>query len=218
MVLGPQILFLLNVLSAVVALLTSYYAYRFDRLAGTPLLKAIVVGFMLLGIGLLMEAGTSILIGRILVEIVVSRVLAVVATFAYLAIQMAAYVVFAIGYGYLVFGREKKAEAAMLLAAVIPRGLDLAGLYRFALVSYLAVLVLLAFIVFQGLLIHSRTRSRFSSLVLLTFILLLLAHVVLLASVVDLSGSLFLLGTGVQFLGFLSLLVFLLRSGRVGPT
>jgi hypothetical protein len=216
MALGPQILFLLNVLSAVVALLTSYYAYRFDRLADSPLLRGIIVGFMLLGIGLLSEAGTSLLIGKTLVEIAVARILAIVATFAYLSIQMVAYMVIAIGYGYLVFGRSKKAAAVAALAAATPRVADMAGLYRFAIVSYFVVLVLLAFIVFQGLLMHSNTRSQFSLLVLLTFVLLLLAHLVLLVSVVVLSGGLFLLGTGVQFMGFVSLLVFLLRSVKVG--
>jgi hypothetical protein len=217
MALGPQALFLLNVLSAVVALLTSYYAYRFDRLADSPLLRGIAVGFMLLGLGLFMEAGTSLLIGQILVEIVVSRLLAVVATFAYLTTQMVAYIIISAGYGYLAFGRSKREVAGIVMATAGARAVDLAGLYWYALVSYFVVLVLLAFIVFQGLLIHSNTRSRFSLLVLLTFVLLLLAHLVLLVSVVDLSGILFLLGTAIQFAGFAALLTFLFRSRTVGP-
>jgi len=216
--LGPLVLFSLNVLSAVVAFLTSYYAYRFDRLAGSPLLKAITFGFMLLGVGLLAEAGTSVALGQTLVEILKSRVLAVMETLTYLSIQMVAYIVFAVGYGYLAFGRPQKVAAAALLATGASRILNLLGLYRFAVTSYFVVLVLLAFVVFQGVLIHSRSRSNFSLLVLLAFVLILAAHAVLLVSVIDLAGSLFLAGTGIQFLGFVALLAFLVRSARVGPS
>ena len=216
MALGPLLLFSLNVLSALVAFLTSYYAYRFDRIAMSPLLKAITFGFMLLGVGLLVEAGTSLALGQTLVEVVSSRVLAVLATFTYLSVQMLAYVIFALGYGLIAFGRSRQAAAGAVLAAATARLVDLVGLYRYAVASYFIVLVLLAFIVFQGILIHSRTKSRFSLLVLLAFVLILVAHGVLLVSVLYLAGGLFLIGTGVQFLGFVSLLVFLLRSGRVG--
>ena len=54
------ITFSLNILSAIVALLTSYYAYRFNRLVDNSVLRAISVGFMLLGIGLIADAGTSL--------------------------------------------------------------------------------------------------------------------------------------------------------------
>jgi len=218
MALGPLILFSLNALSAVVALLTSYFAYRFERLANNPLLKAIAIGFMLLGVGLLVEAGTSVALGQTLVEALKSRVLAVLETFTYLSIQMLAYIVVAAGYSYIAFGRSQKAAGASVLAAASARVVDLVGLYRFAVASYFVVLVLLAFVVFQGILIHSRSRSVFSLLVLLAFVLILSAHVVLLVSVIDLAGSLFLVGTAIQFLGFASLLAFLIRSARVGPS
>jgi hypothetical protein len=216
MALGPLILFCLNVLSAIVAFLASYYAYRSDRLADSPLLKAISLGFMLLGVGLLAEAGTSVALGRTLVEIAAQRTIVVAATLTYLSIQMVAYLIFAIGYGYMVFGRSQKVAAAALLATAASRIIDLAGLYRFAVVSYFVVLVLLAFIVYEGVLIHSETRSRFSLLVLLAFVFILAAHALLLVSVAELAGGLFLIGAAVQFLGFVSLLVFLLRSERIG--
>ena len=217
MALGPLILFSLNVLSALVAFLTSYFAYRFDRLAESPLLKAITVGFMLLGVGLLAEAGTSVALGQTLVDLLRSRVLAALATFTYLAIQVLAYAVFAAGYSFIAFGRSRKAAGAAVLAATSSRIVDFVGLYRFAVASYFVTLVLLAFVVFQGVLIHSRSRSSFSLLVLTAFVLILSAHLVLLVSVIDLAGSLFLAGTAIQFLGFVSLLAFLIRSARVGP-
>jgi hypothetical protein len=217
MALGPLVLFSLNVLSAVVAFLTSYYAYRFDKLADSPLLKAITFGFMLLGVGLLTEAGTSVALGQTLVEGVSSRILAELATFTYLSIQMLAYVIFAVGYGLVTFRTSQKLAAGVVLAAATTRIIDLVGLYKYAIASYFVVLILLAFIVFEGILIHSKTASRFSLLVLLAFVLILVAHGVLLVSVLELAGNVFLVGAAVQFLGFISLLVFLLRSGRVGP-
>jgi hypothetical protein len=216
MALGPLLVFSLNVLSAFVALVTSYYAYRFNRLAANALLTSITFGFMLLGVGLLVEAFTSVTLGQTLVEVLTSKVLATITTFTYLSIQMVAYMVFAIGYAIMAFGRSSKGVAAAFVLATAPRVVEVGGLYSYALVSYFVVLVLLAFVVFQGLLIHGRSGSRFSALVLIAFTLILLAHAVLLASVVSLNGTTFLLGTGVQFAGFVSLLLFLLRSGRVG--
>jgi hypothetical protein len=214
---GALLIFVLNILSGVVAFLTSYYAYRFNRLADSQLLRSISVGFMLLGVGLFAEAATSVSLGQTLVDILVSRVLAVIETFTYLTVQMVAYVVFAVGYGYLAFGRSGKSVAASAALAVAPRVVGIAaGLYSFAIVSYFVVLLLLVFIVFQGALIHVRASSRFSLLVLLSFTFILAAHVILLASVVALAGLWFLVGDVVQFFGFVTLLVFLLRSGRVG--
>jgi hypothetical protein len=214
---GPLLIFVLNILSGTVSFLTSYYAFRFNRLADSPLLRSISLGFLLLGIGLFAEAATSISLGQTLVEILVSRVLAAIETFTYLTVQMVAYVVVAVGYGYLAFGKSTKAVAATSALVVAPRVVGaVAGLYRFAVVSYFVVLVLLAFIVFQGLLIRSRAKANFSLLVLLAFFLLLVAHVVLFASVLTLAGDWFLVGDVVQFFGFLTLFIFLLRSGRVG--
>lgn len=217
MALGPLLVSTLNVLSAVVAFLTSYYAYRFSRVAEYPLLSSITFGFMLLGVGLLIEAGTSAAVQQTLLQAFLSKILAVTETFAYLSIQMVAYLVFAVGYALLAFRRSPRVALAGVIAlAATPKAVDVFGLYRYAVVSYFVVLVLLAFVVFEGVLIHSRSPSRFSLLVLGSFFLILAAHVVLLVSVVDLSEVLFLTGTAVQFLGFVSLFAFLLRSGRVG--
>jgi len=216
MALGPLLVFSLNVLSAVVAFLTSYYAYKFRHVAENPVLDSIAFGFMLLGFGLLIEAGTSVAAGQTLIRVLLSRILAVVETFTYLSIQMVAYLVFAVGYAVLAFRRSSKSVVAGAVALAVPPVVEGFGLYRYAVVSYFVVLILLAFVVFQGVLIHSRSPSRFSLLVLAAFMLILLAHVVLLVSVVALSEGLFLTGTAIQFLGFVSLFAFLLRSGRVG--
>lgn len=209
---GAVITFTLNILSALVALLTSYYAYRFNRLVDNSVLRAISIGFMLLGVGLMVDAGTSLVSGRVLVESFADKVLVLLASFTYLTVQMVAYLVIAVGIARAAYGGQVKAVAPVVVA-----GSALASLYSFSVLSYFVVLVLVAFVVFQGFLLRSRERSRFSAIVLLAFGLILVAHLVLLLSVLTLGTGIFLVGTGVQFLGFLSLLVFVVRSEVVGP-
>ena len=203
---APVITFSLNILSAVVALLTSYYAYRFNRLVGSSVLGAISVGFMLLGVGLAVDAGTSLLTGRLLVDFPAQRAFVLLASFTYLAVQMAAYLVIALGYARAAYG----SRAAALAPAVFVGGAS--SLYGFSLVSYFVAFLLLAFVVFQGFLLRSEGKGRFSAIVMLAFGLILAAHLILLLSVLTLGTGLFLVGTGVQFLGFLALLVFVVRS------
>lgn len=207
------IIFSLNILSAIVALLTSYFAYRANRLLDNSVLKAISVGFMLLGIGLIADAGTSLISGKTLVESFADRILILFASVTYLAIQMVAYLIIAVGYARAAYGRggEKLAPVALAGSAVL-------GLYSFSLLSYFVALLLLAFVVFQGVLMRSKGKGGFSGIVLIAFTLVFLAHLILLASVVTLGGVLFLVGTSVQFLGFVSLLVFVVRSEIVGST
>jgi hypothetical protein len=208
---GAAITFSLNILSAVVALLTSYYAYRFNRLVENSVLGAISIGFMLLGVGLGVDAGTSLLTGRLLVEFPADRAIVLLASFTYLTVQMAAYLVIALGYARAVYGRGAKAAVPAVFAGLA------ASLYAFSVLSYFVAMVLLAFVVFQGVLLRSGKGGRFSSMVLLAFGLILAAHVILLLSVLTAGTGLFLVGTAVQFLGFISLLAFVVRSGVVVP-
>jgi len=207
---GTVITFSLDILSAIVALLTSYYAYRSNRLVGNSVLGAISVGFMLLGIGLAVDAGTSLVTGKLLVEVPMDRALAVLASFSYLTIQMVAYLVIAVGYGRATYG------SAVVAAPAVFAGWA-ANLYGFSVLSYFVVLVLLAFVVFQGFLLRSGKSHGMSSILLLAFSLILVAHLVLLISVLTLGAGLYLAGIGVQFLGFLALLVFVVRSEVVVP-
>jgi hypothetical protein len=204
--------FALNFVSGLVALLTSYYAYRSNRLVDSSVLRAISVGFMLLGVGLLADAGTELFTGHLVVESYADRVFVLYATFTYLTIQMVAYLVIALGYARAAYGGQARlaAPAALVGSAAI-------GLFGYTLLSYFVALVLLGFVVFQGLLLRSGEKNRFSGMVMLAFVLLLTAHLVFLGSVLALSEGLLLVGIGVQFLGFLSLLMFVVRSEVVGP-
>jgi hypothetical protein len=208
---GTFITFSLNILSAVVALLTSYYAYKSNRLFGNSVLSAISIGFMLLGLGLAVDAGTSLVTGKLLVEVPADRLFTVLASFSYLTVQMVAYLVIAVGYSRATYGSAAKVAAPALFAGWA------ANLHGFSVLSYFVVLVLLAFVVFQGFLLRGGKERGMSPIVLLAFGLILVAHLVLLVSVLTLGTGLFLVGTGIQFLGFLALLVFVVRSEVVVP-
>jgi hypothetical protein len=124
---------------------------------------------------------------------------------------MVAYLVIALGYGRAVYGSAAKAMAPAVLVGWA------ANLHGFSILSYFVVLILLAFVVFQGFLLRAGRKGGMSVMVLLAFGLILFAHLVLLASVLTGGTGLFLIGTGFQFLGFLSLLIFVVRSEVVGP-
>jgi hypothetical protein len=214
------ILFLLNILSAIVALLISYYAYRFNRLLDNNVLRAISIGFMLLGISLFTEALSSVIAGQTLVEdFIAPRFLQADTGVLFLIMQLAAYLIFAWGYTSGAFGAQKSLlvqSSAVLLLVAAAR--PLTTYYNVTLFFYLGTVVLLGFVVFQGILIFSRSKNRSLLLVLLGFGLILLGHVFMLDAVVALAPGPFYTGTAVQFVGFLSLLLFLVRSGRIGPT
>jgi hypothetical protein len=217
---GALITFSLNIMCALVALLTSYYAYKANRLVSSSVLWAISIGFMLLGFGLVVDAGTSLISGRTLVEITgrtagesySDRVLTLSASVTYLTLQMVAYLIIAVGYARSTYGRQLSTVAP---AAAV--GSTLVSLYTYSILSYFVTLILLAFVVFQGLLLRSGRTGKLSGMVLLAFILIFAAHCVLLVSVLALGSGLFLIGTAIQFLGFLSLLIFVVRSEVVGP-
>jgi hypothetical protein len=209
---GAIVTFALNIMSAMVALLTSYYAYKVHKFVPNSLLWAISIGFMLLGVGLVVDAGTSLVSGRTLVESFSDRVLTLLASLTYLTVQMVAYLIIAVGYARAAYGSQAKTTAPVALA-----GSALARLYWYSILSYFVAFVLLAFIVFQGVLLRSEGKKGLSGMVLLAFILIFAAHFVFLVSVIVLGSNLFLIGTMIQFLGFLSLLVFVIRSEVVGP-
>ncbi len=223
MVSSQVLIFVFNLLSGIVALLVSYYAFRFNRLVESSVLRYVSLGFALLGVGLVAEAGISVFLGVNLVELFVVRRIGVLANAAFLVLQLLAYLVFALGYAVGAFGRPKRINETLsvgsLLVLATPVIRDaLPQFYNFALASELLMVLLLAFVVFEGILIYSRTRSKFSLMVLAGFALILGGHIIRFGSIAALSSALYVDGTIVQFFGFVSLLLFLIRSGRIGPT
>ncbi|MFP3143602.1 MAG: hypothetical protein RXQ93_01075 [Caldisphaera sp.] len=73
-------------------------------------------------------------------------------------------------------------------------------------------------IVFTGYLIHIRNKNTFSLLVLIAFSLMLISHITYLFSSLSFSVNYYFVANIIQFFGFLSLLIFLIRSGHIGRT
>ena len=90
------------------------------------------------------------------------------------------------------------AKAAARLA-----GLRLLLYYSFLGLEFV-ILLALVFIMFQGFLIYSKSHDGSSLLVLLAFALIFVAHLVVLGSILDVSGAEYSVGAAIQFLGFLS--------------
>lgn len=216
---------ILNLLSASVAFLVSYYAYSTNRLVGNNLLRYISAGFLLLGVGLFAESLTQGLLGLTPVDIVRFHGLELLGFVIFIVLQVIAYGVFAWGYALSAFGRQRQAESAAVTvaAAALPASAlekTLLELFIWSsdifLVAQLVIVLLMVFVVVQGLFVYSRNKNPLALTVFFGFVLIFIAHVALFTSVVVLSEPLYLAGTFVQFLGFLSLLFFLYRSGRIG--
>lgn len=210
----------LELASGVVALLVSYTAFRYNRLLRSEILGFLSFGFMLLGVGLLAEGSLHSLISFNIGQILEDRAVVYVASVIYLILQLIAYSTFTIGYYRGSFGRVREEGVLPALIFIIfvhtARNPLLLGTYVNATVQLIVVL-LLAFIVFQGLLVHGGSTGR-SALVLGGFLLILIAHALVFVSSLVISPPLYLGGALVQFAGFLSLLAYILRSGRVGAT
>jgi hypothetical protein len=210
---------ILNILSAAVAFAVSYYAYKSNRLVGSQLLRFICVGFLLLGVGLATEGLTQALVGFTPVQVARFTGLEGLVFVLDVVLQLFAYVTFAWGYAVGAFGKGKELQAA---AFILPTAAA-TRLLRFLVFSLdifvlaqLGIVVLMLFVVVEGVFVYSRNRSGLALSVLSGFILILVAHVLLFVSVIYLSADIYLLGTFVQFMGFCALLYFLYRSSHVG--
>jgi hypothetical protein len=216
-----------DLFSGVIALLVSYYAFQAKRLIESSVLNAISFGFMLLGAAPLVEVVTTLSLGITTAGAARLRTFDLLENLAYLILQVVALVIIAVGYARTTYGRrnpEANALSSIVVFAALATakparlaGLALVLFYLFLGLEFVILLVLI-FIMFQGFLIYAKNRDNSSLLVLLGFALIFVAHMVVLRSVLDISGTEYLVAAAVQFLGFLSLLTFVIRSGRVGST
>lgn len=217
---------ILNLSSGVIALLVSYYAFRARRVVETSVLNAFSFGFMLLGAALVVEAVIGLSLGLTAAEAVRVRVFDLLENLAYLVLQVIALAIIAVGYYRTVYGKpgaETPGLSGLLVyATTVAQRSKLTGLLGLLFYLYMglefAILFVLIFIVFHCLLVYSNNHDSSSLLVLLGFALIFLAHVVVLQSLLNISGSEYLIATAVQSGGFLSLLAFVIRSGRIGST
>jgi len=217
----PAFVFLLlslDIISSIVAYPISYYSFKFNKLVGSPALKAISVGFALLGTGLLVEGLTTFIADATVVNGLLAKSLVADAGLLFLTLQLVAYFTFAWGYAIEVFGSSRetidslKQTGTLLPVAILTS--TFGAYYDLALLAYLLMVALLAFIVFEAVLVYGRSRRKSALLVLLGFGVLFGSHVLMLASVAALTQITFYEGTLAQFIGFIILLWFLVRSGR----
>lgn len=213
------IISLLNLISAVVALLISYYAYKNNRLVGSILLRYISAGFLLLGIGLLLQAGSEGWVSLTPLDAVRMRGLEPLGFIFYTALQVLAYGVFAWGYGLSAFARKQSPANAPVPATVASTAVKLLGAAAFTLAIYvgsqLAIIFLLLVIVAHGVRVFTHSQSNLALMVLFGFALIFGGHLLMLGGVLGSQSAIFLVGNSIEFCGFLGLLVFLVWSGRV---
>ena len=207
---------LLSLISGVVALAVSYYAFRYRRVTGSSFLRLLSVGFMLLGVGLLAQGSIYLLAEFNVGRFADREALVYGATGVYLVLQSAAYLLIGTGYTIRV-QRGVPSDGMGTTAAVL--AVQATPLLFGTLVldiGELVILVLVSFVVFQGAMAYSELKNRLSLYVLLGFAFIALSHLGELLGSLLASGDLYLLGGTANLAGFCLLLVFVVRSGRIG--
>lgn len=183
----------------------------------------------MLGVGLLIEAWAYSFAVFGIGDLSSDRAFALITSAMYELLQMGAFFVLALGYLRSAFSSRKanSLNASALTALVIPivtsTGSDrLREMLHFAreiwVVAEILSIVFLAIVVLVGFLGYSETRHRFSLFIILSFILILAAQAFDLWTVISISVRLDVLGSIVQFAGFLTLLAFLIWRGKIGST
>ena len=195
---------LFEVISGIIALMVTYYATKAYRLTGQKKLSDLSTGFLVLSVGMfgrvigtwyffqLGEEGTGLIFSIVTIAYGMSRIMA--------------YILFVISTRPTHTHTEQESQSMngismMLLATfLVDPSLEI-----------IAILVLII-VVLQAILNYMSTRSKFALYVLIGFFLLLLSHIWMVQ--VSTSAGYYLLSQAAQLLGFLSLLVMLIKAGR----
>ena len=216
------IISVLNFLSGAVSFMISYFAYKNNRVIGNVLLKYISIGLLLLGVGLILQAVTESVLGTTAVEALKVRGVDLTAFLVYTALQLIAYAVIARGYGLSAYRSPQGVAASMpsflLASATVTRRLleYIVLVLAVYIASQAGIVILLLIIVLQGVSVFSHTRSNLALMVLFGFALIFIGHLLMLGAALALASGVFLVGNTIEFCGFVSLLFFLIWSGRVG--
>ncbi|MGC9071323.1 MAG: hypothetical protein ACP5HK_01295 [Acidilobus sp.] len=203
----------LSLISGLVALVVSFVAYKYLKLSDFNVLTYISISFMLLGVGLLLQGALGLMLGLKLGNVYEDARAAYFIGVIYLLVENVAYIILVMGYAEFTFW-----PAAAPLIVITPielRRFFLLGHVVFD-VSQLISILLLMILVFETLLLSSRSRGSFSRLLLVAFIVLLLSHVVMLYSSMIMTPFYYIVGELIQFVSFTLILIFLLGWYRVG--
>lgn len=191
-----------ELISGIIALMVTYYASKAYRLTGQKRLSDLSTGFLVLSAGMF---GRVIGTWYFLIREPSNLIFAIV-TIAYGFSRIMAYILFAISTRPSYFHKENQPintlEINLLLLAtfLVDPGLEV--------IAILALVV----VVLQSILNYMSTRSKFARYVFIGFFLLLLSHIFM--AQVAANAGLYLLSQAAQLLGFLSLLVMLIKAGR----
>jgi hypothetical protein len=187
---------LLETISGIIALLVSHYSNKAFKLTGQKRLADLSTGFLVLSAGMLGRV-----VGTLYFFVLTPQNLGLIALVlvAYGVMRVMAYILFAISTRHI---REQPTMVTMLLAlpVLIEPNLEL-----------LAIIVLII-VVLQSSMNYASNRSSFALYVLVGFVLLLFSHITAIFSQSELRG--WLLSQIFQFLGFVALLVMLIKAGR----
>jgi len=194
---------LLESIAGLIALALSHYASKSYRLTGQKRLSDLSTGFLVL---------SAAMFGRVIGTwyfFVLSSDggglpsgdgLIVVVTIAYGAMKVMAYVLFAVSTRPTVGGQPTALSVSMALPVLVDPNLDM-----------IAIIVLLV-VVLQSTVNYLNVRTKYALYVLVGFSFLLLSHVSAIPSQDDVRG--YALSQVFQFLGFIALLVMLVKAGR----
>lgn len=201
----------LSIVSGVVALAVSYAAYRLLKVGDVSVLTYISLSFMLLGVGLVLQGVLGVLFGLRLGNLYEDARAAFLIGVLYLAVQNVAYLILVLGYARYAY--YTPAAAIILTPSELSR-LYLLGHLFFDL-SQLLSIFLLMILVFEAMLVSSRSGGSFSKLVLVAYIVLLASHAAMLYASMVRVPFYYIMGELVQFTSFALLLAFLLGWYRV---
>ena len=197
-----------EVFSGVIALIVTIYATRAYNLTGQKRLSDLSTGFLVLSAGMFGRViGTWYVIVQFGLEDPSVELISSIVTIAYGASRIMAYILFVIATRPArqreQINNENMNGLSLLLAATILVDPNL---------EIIAILVLVL-VVIQTINNYLSTRSEFAFFVLLGFFLLLLSHILVAQTLTN--PSMYLSSQLTQLLGFVSLLVMLIRAGRV---
>ncbi|MHA1769899.1 MAG: hypothetical protein ACTSV3_08665 [Candidatus Thorarchaeota archaeon] len=194
---------LFETISGIIALIVTIYASNAYKITGQKKLSDLSTGFMVLSVGMFGRViGTWYFFVRLGASEDMTpelRTLIAIVTIAYGASRIMAYVVFAVAIRPLKRVEVQDAGALMALAVLVDPTLEMIAIF------------VLVIVVIQALINYTTNRNRFALYVLVGFILLLLSHLFLAQSVINL--GMYLMSQVAQLLGFLSFLVLLYKTG-----
>lgn len=199
-----------EVFSGIIALIVTIYATRAYNLTGQKKLSDLSTGFLVLSAGMFGRViGTWYFIVQFGLADPSGELLFSIVTIAYGMSRIMAYVLFVIA------TRPARHRIPLDNEIVNGNGINLL-LAATILVDFnlevIAILVLVV-VVIQAIVNYVSTRSELAFFVLLGFFLLLLSHILVAQTLED--PMMYLSSQLTQFLGFLSLLVMLVRAGKV---